>query len=103
MSARTRYVKDVHDIVRKHLDRAKAALVSVAPVPAFRNWYAGAALEEAWLNIHRAGEALLMIQSSGNLVGELVQTDAAFRATIQASDPRYASLAHMLSEVSAAL
>src|SRR5436309_1198400 len=90
------YVKDVDDIVRKHLDRAKVALVSVGLVPAFRNWYSGAALDEAWLNIHRASEALLMIQSSGNLIGELVQTDAAFRATIQPSDPRYASLAHML-------
>lgn len=87
-------------IVRQHLDRAEAALVRVGPLGTFRNWYSGAALEQAWLNIHRAGEALLMIESPGSLITELVQADGAFRATIEPSDPRYATLACMLSEVS---
>lgn len=97
------YVKDVGDIVRQHLDRAEAALVRVGPLQTFRNWYSGAALEEAGLNLHRAGEALLMIQSSGSLIAEFVQIDAAFRATIQPADPRYANLAHLLAEISTVL
>lgn len=97
------YVENVQDIVRGHLDRAEAALVRVRPLRTCRNWYSGAALEEAWLNIHRAGEALLMIQSPGSLITELVQIDGSFRATIQPSDPRYANLAHLLAEVSTVL
>ena len=97
------YVKDVCGIVRRHLDRAEAALVRAGPLRAVRNWYSGAALEETWLSIHRAGEALLMIQSPGSLIAELVQIDGSFRATIQPSDPRYANLAHMLAEVSTVL
>jgi uncharacterized membrane protein YgcG len=97
------YVDDVRAIVQQHLDRAEASLVRVGPFRAIRSWYSGAALEEAWLNIHRAGEALLMIQSPGSLIGEFVQIDAAFRATIQPSDPRYANLAHLLTEINTVL
>jgi hypothetical protein len=97
------YVNAVHDIVRQHLDEAEAALVPARPLKTFRNWYSGAALEEAGLNLHRAGEALLMIQSSGSLIAEFVQIDAAFRATIQPADPRYANLAHLLAEISTVL
>jgi hypothetical protein len=96
----TGYASAVSGIVSAHLDRAEAALVRTGPLRTFRNWYSGAALEDAWLNIHRAGEALLMIQSPGSLIGEFVQIDAAFLASIQPTDPRYATLDHLLSEVS---
>ncbi len=97
------YLHDVSAIVRDHLGRAEASVLRVGPLRAFRQWYSGSSLDEAWLNIHRAGEALLMIQSPTSVIGEYVQIDAAFRATIPPSDPRYATLAHMLTEVGTVL
>jgi hypothetical protein len=37
------------------------------------------------------------------LIAELIQTDAAFRASIEPSDPRYQDLAHLLAEINAIL
>lgn len=97
------YTDDARRIVRHHLELAETALVRVGPVRTLRNWYSGAAIEEAWLNIHRASETLIMIQSSASLIGELIQVNAAFRASIEASDPRYQDLAHLITEVTGVL
>jgi hypothetical protein len=95
----TDYVDEVKAIVSAHLDRAESALARTGPLGSLRSWYSGAALEDAWLNIHRAGEALLMIQAPGSLIAEYVQIDASFRATVPTTDPRYVTLAHMMAEV----
>jgi hypothetical protein len=93
------YVEAVKQTVSDHRDQAAKALSPVGPLQAMRDWYSGAALEQAWLNIHRAGEALLMIQSPGSVTAEFVQIDAAFRAMIEPQDTRYAMLANTLAEV----
>lgn len=94
------YVDAVKGTVREHLDKAEKALAPVGTLQAVRDWYSGAALEDAWLNIHRASEALLMIQSPASMTGELVQIDAAFRAAIEPQDPRYVHLAGPLAKIS---
>jgi hypothetical protein len=97
------YVSRVVEIVEGHLAKAQEALHPVRPFRALRDWYSGAALERTWLNIHRADEALLMIQSPGSVTREYVQTDAAFLATIGTQDPRYIQLAGALAEVKGVL
>ena len=92
------YVKNIRAIVKGHLRQAEEALVPVSRKAAFRAWYTGSAVEQAWLSIHRAGEALLMIQSPGSLIREFLEIDGAFGASIAAADPRYANLALLLKE-----
>jgi hypothetical protein len=94
-----KYVDALSGIVRDHLGKAADALAPVRPLRALRDWYSGAAVEQAWINIHRAGEALLMIQSPGSVPAEFVQIDAAFRATVQGNDPRAVNLAWALAEI----
>ena len=92
------YVDSVRAIVGGHLEQAADALVPVSRIAALRAWYTGSAVEQAWLNIHRASEALLMIQSPGSLMREFLEIDGGFRASIAAADPRYANLAHLLKQ-----
>lgn len=69
------YVKDVHDTVR--------------PVTWTR------------LRLHLSAPGRSERSETG--IREFVQIDAAFRGTIQLSDPRYANLAHLLAEISTVL
>jgi hypothetical protein len=97
------YVNQIKATVSAHLDLAEEAINRRGRLRRVFDWYSGAALEGAWLNIHRASESLLMIQSPASMLGEFSQADATFRANIEASDPRYANLAHFLAEVSTVL
>jgi hypothetical protein len=85
--AAEQYRDAVVAVIGENLRRAKEALEPVPPHRALLEWYSGAALEQTWLTIHRASEALVMIQSPGSVIEEYVQIDAAFRANIQAQDP----------------
>jgi hypothetical protein len=93
------YLKTVAETVREHLSNARQALESTALLRLLFDWYSGAAVEQTWLNIHRAAEALLMIQSSATVTSAFVEIDAAFRATIKPDDARFKELNYALSEI----
>ncbi len=97
------YVQEIRTIVSAQLDQAEDAITRRGRVQRLVDWYSGAALEMAWLNIHRASEALLMIQSPASMPGEFAQIEAAFRANIAPADPRYANLAQFLADAGDAL
>jgi hypothetical protein len=97
------YVAAVTQAIDDHLRQAKDAIQPVGPLRTLLDWYSGAALEQAWLNLHRAGEALVLIQSPGSVTSEFVQVDAAFRAVIEARDPRFGNLSGALTELHAKL
>jgi hypothetical protein len=92
------YLNTVTVTVREHLATAKQALQPSGLSGLLLDWYSGAALEETWLNIHRAAEALLMIQSPDTVTSAFVEIDAAFRAIIKPDDARYNELNYALSE-----
>jgi hypothetical protein len=93
------YLDAVKTAASTHLDKAETALQPVGPWRALTDWYSGDAIEQTWLNIHRASELLVMIQSAGSVTAEFVQADAAFRAVVPSTDPRSANLAGALTEI----
>jgi hypothetical protein len=93
------YLKTVAETVREHLANAEQALQPARLSRILFDWYSGAAVEQTWLNIHRAAEALVMIQSPATVTSAFVEIDAAFRATIKPDDARFRELEYALSEI----
>jgi hypothetical protein len=93
------FVKRQRAVVEENLDRAEEALQPVrGPMRRIRFWYTGAAVEDAWRSLHRAGEALLLIQSQTSLASEFVDIEKAFAANIESGDPGRADLRQALGE-----
>src|SRR5437763_3547004 len=87
------YFEAQRRIVEEQLERAERAVEPVGPYRSVKNWYSGAAVESAWTSLHRASEALVMIQSPLSLPAEFVDIQAAFEANVKPADLRGDSLA----------
>jgi hypothetical protein len=93
------YFSAQYQAIEEHLRRAEEATQPVRLIRLCLDWYSGAAIERAWSSLHRASEALLMIQSPFSLPSEFVEIEAAFKANVNPTDPRRESLARSLDEI----
>ena len=92
------YYHAQRQIVEEQLERAERAVEPARLLRSVQNWYSGAAVESAWTSLHRASEALLMIQSPLSLPSEFADIEAAFETNVNPGDPRRESLAKALKE-----
>jgi|HubBroStandDraft_3_1064219.scaffolds.fasta_scaffold18807_2 hypothetical protein len=64
-----------------------------------RDWYAGASIETAWTELHRANERLLLVQGDQAVRDRIGAIDASLRSNLKADDPRLTPATKRLQEL----
>src|ERR1039458_490541 len=66
---------------------------------ALNDWYAGAGVETAWSELHRADERLLLVQNPQSVRDPILSIDAALRTNLKEDAPRLPPATDRLKEL----